>query len=73
MTEELKPCPLCNSKAEMILHITHEGKVARYANQSLIRCPQCGIKTEPFAMDLGVFGTNESQKAIEAWNKRTND
>jgi Lar family restriction alleviation protein len=59
---ELKPCPFCGGKAELIrdIYSTH------------VRCSICKARATPFWGKP--YANNETQKmAIEAWNKRNND
>lgn len=60
MTEELKPCPFCGGKAEVVWmpYINVEGMGL------VVECNHCWAET-------GYYATRE--EAIAAWNRRASD
>lgn len=77
---ELKPCPFCGRRARFsyIVNQTSEIDVALIFK---IKCMKCGVelpqnyKCEVYMdQDGGIrTGKDERQKAVEDWNRRTND
>jgi hypothetical protein len=59
MESNLKPCPLCHSKAKVLELILHE--------HTFVKCERCGCM-----VDDGVYGNTE-EGAIERWNTRHSD
>ena len=62
---ELKPCPFCGGKAEVIQTkcLTNDCTLYHVFHYEL-RCPIDGIRTE---------NCRSAEEAIEAWNRRTED
>ena len=61
MSEELKPCPFCGGKAELVDYgISGEYKV--------VWCFECGARTRMFYAEIF-----RGRKAIEEWNRRVKD
>lgn len=58
LNNELKPCPFCGGKAELIERIYGAYKDVTVA------CKQCGIRSTLFSNDL---------EAITFWNRRASD
>ena len=59
MESNLKPCPLCHSKAKVLELILHE--------HTFVKCTKCGCM-----VDDGVYGNTE-EGARERWNTRHTD
>lgn len=58
--EELKPCPFCGGKADLVDY----GLTGR---MKVVQCSDCGARTR-------VFNPNVKRgNAIDAWNRRTKD
>ena len=58
---ELKPCPFCGGKAEIVevtRHVTN--------NRIVVKCSRCGASTR-------TFSDNKSEYAIDAWERRATD
>lgn len=60
MNDNLKPCPFCGGKAELVDY----GLMGR---MKVVQCLVCGARTRTF--DPKVTRGN----AIEAWNRRVNE
>lgn len=61
--DELKPCPWCGNKAELIqTKCVTNGFVGYYVFHYSLSCPMEGLKTH-------IMETPED--AIEAWNRRS--
>lgn len=57
MIEELKPCPFCGGNAQEGFDDFHHG--------GHVKCVECGV--------TGPVWSNDTQDAINAWNKRTSN
>lgn len=78
MTEKLKSCPFCGGEVEFVTDTT--GYKAEYRMINFhIRCKDCKIEY-PKRYEIGfhldshgeiAMDTDERQKALEAWNRRT--
>lgn len=58
--DELKKCPFCGAKAEII----------NTPSFSVVVCYGCGAQTFPYLFDPE---TSSQEKAIKAWNRRITD
>ena len=62
---ELKPCPFCGGKADVIqTKCLTNGCVLYHVYHSALKCPIYEIQTENMPTE---------EEAIEAWNRRVND
>ena len=61
MTEELKPCPFCGGKAEVLTDENEEYYVS---------CTECTALLGYCTDTWGDYSTED--EAIEAWNRRAN-
>lgn len=61
MEVELKPCPFCGGKAELIRWSIWEGSEIT----DFVQCTECTADGKHFH--------DEPDKAIAAWNRRTDD
>lgn len=59
MKTELKPCPFCGGKAEVVPYSVY-GKVKSY----FVNCLKCGCQIRDYT---------SKQNAEKAWNRRAND
>lgn len=59
MKTELKSCPFCRGKAEVVPYSVY-GKVKRY----FVNCLNCGCQIRDYT---------SKQNAEKAWNRRAND
>ena len=64
MSEELKECPFCGGQAEL------ENKCIVFEKVSYVICTKCGARTRDFLVSTE---WSSNQKAIEAWNRRTEE
>lgn len=59
MSNELKPCPFCGGKARIV--------IAPLMGTRAFICDKCGA-------DVMFYGAEkDTQKAVNAWNRRAND
>lgn len=79
-TEKLKNCPFCGGDARMVCTSTvHESELL--SKIFIITCGKCGVRSpNPFRIFVRIgndgasmYDDSERDKAIEAWNRRTND
>ena len=63
---ELKPCPFCGGEAE--LH--HKYDLTSIDGYSYVYCKNCRVNTEMFPKS---YDHSSDAKAIEAWNRRTDE
>ena len=61
MNNELKPCPFCGGKAELIRNYNPDNK-SQYINSHVI-CTVCGFQ---------IHSDYHTEKTIKAWNQRAN-
>ena len=72
---QLKPCPFCGGKP--YLETNHRAFIkAKTTKVAFVRCRVCNARTQRF--ELGEFGCTShssaaNEKAIEAWNRRSED
>ena len=59
MPNELKNCPFCGGKADVVLYTIY-GKVKSY----FVYCQRCGCQSRDYST---------KQNAKKAWNRRAND
>lgn len=59
---ELKPCPFCGYEKPELWHDNDFG------GYSYVACPKCRCKSDRFPK---LFSESSDQRAIEAWNRRT--
>ena len=62
MTEELKPCPFCGGKVDLIPNINTAGK-----NLFNIYCVRCDYEFAHFCVDSSM------KSLIEKWNRRVTE
>lgn len=60
MNKELKPCPFCGGKAEIISEETYSGH-----NLFWVECIECDCRTSDYE--------DNEKEAIESWNRRVAD
>jgi len=62
--KELKPCPFCGGKAELITNYINHKKTFFY-----VLCIECNAAAKEYS-DNVVFNKAGKEQAIAAWNKR---
>lgn len=60
---DLKPCPFCGSKVELIIAPGYFSQ-GLSSNGWFVKCKKCGIHQMPYQSD---------HDAIEAWNRRAGE
>jgi Lar family restriction alleviation protein len=72
--KELKRCPFCGSKAELV---HHSGSYGYYSGSYGVKCTKCVVKTatfqdEAYTQATGHYSVSEQAKAqaIDAWDTR---
>lgn len=68
MIDKLKPCPFCGGNAEIITGVSRGVPANSYA---CVRCKDCDGGTRAF--DDVEHNAEFIYKAIQAWNRRTNN
>ena len=70
MSEKLKPCPFCGSKAELTkigIHCSNAGNIKGCCNAFLV------YPASATAMTSDEISADIKRRSIAAWNKRTKD
>lgn len=70
MSEEIRPCPFCGGKAELVA-VAYMGR-----GSYCVQCQTCGAQSKYFAMDACFIsstngGNPSGERAVNAWNRRT--
>ena len=65
MADDLKSCPFCGGKAELIKRAYEDN-----TGYALVSCKACGNMTKQFYKSLDFCAVDE---AIKSWNRRPND
>ena len=66
--DELKPCPFCGAKAELIRDFMPTAY--RKGNQRFLYMIECSNEDDSCPVKPQAGQTNQRKKLIEAWNKR---
>ena len=77
---ELKPCPFCGERPELVCNSTEHERYKMSASFYLL-CPKCGVRTKCYDPIIELDGRNGdvsikqdgAKKAVEAWNRRVNN
>ena len=69
MSEEIRPCPFCGGKAELVA-VVYKG-MGSYC----VQCQTCGAQSRYCAMDACFIsdmngGNPSGERAVNAWNRR---
>lgn len=64
--DELKPCPFCGGKAQILDNAWH----VIFNTRVRIKCRRCGVRTMEY---VGSDWDDTHYLAIEAWNRRADN
>lgn len=62
---ELKPCPFCGGKANLI-----ENHICGGKDYSYVTCESCHVRTQQYTVSVRFCPNDEATKA---WNRRSDD
>ena len=67
MHYDLKECPMCGGKAQMVVNIQSYSVNGIIA---YVKCSGCGLSTRSYPQDTRKRDTEFIEQAAEAWNER---
>lgn len=67
MRGELKPCPFCGGRAELLVK---EFAISGCKAKAFVRCTECGAESDCYSENISYCAND---RATEAWNRRVND
>lgn len=69
MTEELKPCPFCNGRSDLL--VIQDPYISSYISYNFyVQCDDCGVEGPSIDVAHNTDCRSAIKEAITAWNKR---